>query len=291
MVGYETRSGFAVEKVQARKTMAVVADQHRQLSFAENLAKAEARKSALVSEGRLDEEFLSKLDEGLGGDNSSDRSGMPPVVALDVSSLSRKIMSFVLRHLHERANAGAIDLRLIYVEGGFQPPPQVSPPYLDLAPIDGLEGWSLYPERPLSVVVGVGYEPDLASAAIEYLDPSGTWVFVAEGRDKRYREAAMAANASLLHVVDAERILDYGPERPHRLFAQLLSLVETLANRSRVVVVTGGPKVFWAIAMLVKLQVGDEVAVWRVSSHDHADVRDTIPAGHFVEFNYVPPRS
>ncbi len=288
MVGYESRSGHAVGKISHRSTLGVAASRNKLLHFEENLRGAEERGSILLDEAqltdRLPEELSTFLEKHV-ADAGEDRT---PRVAVDVSSMSRHVMAAVLANVYALAVKEQIHLSILYCPGSYHEPPPATASALDLSAVEGLEGWSVYPERPLSVIVGLGYEPELASAAIEYLDPSGTWVYVADSREPRFRAAAMEANSSIMHVVDRRRIVDYDPAEPKKLFAEMLLLAETLAKQSRVVIVTGGPKIFGAIAMLIKLRVGDEVAVWRVSMHDYMPIKDTAAEGDIVEFEFIP---
>ena len=43
---------------------------------------------------------------------------------------------------------------------------------------------------------------------------------------------------------------------------------------------------FSAIAILVALELGDEVSLWRASSHDHIEITDTLPTDKLVQFDY-----
>jgi hypothetical protein len=57
-----------------------------------------------------------------------------------------------------------------------------------------------------------------------------------------------------------------------------------------VVIVPGGPKLFSALAIVIKFELGEEVAVWRASTNEFTPVRDVVPAGELIQFEYKRPR-
>lgn len=148
----------------------------------------------------------------------------------------------------------------------------------------------MYPERPLSVVLGLGYEVDQAIGAIEYLDPSGIWAFVPVGADPRFFRDVRQSNSALWPLLDPAHQREYLLNDPYLTFSELRGLVATLALRSRVIIVPGGPKLFSALSILAKLELGEEVSVWRASTHEFNAPRDIAAAGEVIRFDYKRPR-
>ena len=174
-VGYEERSAHVAQRIEARSRIALVFDTHRELSFARNLQAAEARRDKLLNAGEVASVFGHTLEAELEG---LDRKGPESFrVAVDVSSMTRTLMAAILCQVF----CGVIDRRfalsLIYAPAEYREAPQHAQTFVDFGPIPEFKGWTMYPERPLSVILGLGYEADQAIGSIEYLDPSGIWAY------------------------------------------------------------------------------------------------------------------
>jgi len=200
--------------------------------------------------------------------------------------MSRELMAKVLLAMKGLEDDFEFGMEILYAYGKYQPPKKNTSSFLDLSPVMDMEGWSLYPERPLSLIIGLGYEEDLTAASIEYLDPSGAWVFIADGIDKRWKKDLKRSNKAVYRLLGEDNFISYHPHNPETLYIELRTIVETLESRSRVVIMTGGPKIFSAIAMIVKMELGDEIAIWRASSHDFTEIRDTVAEGTVISFQY-----
>lgn len=286
-VGYEARSGFVAQNVETAKRIALVFDKNKTLSFEANRSLAESRDDLLISEGKIEGRLPIAVLKTLEGLRSRTLGSTSPMnVAIDVSSMTRAMMSKVLIGLVPLMEPRRLTLTLFYAPGEYQEPPSPQAPFMDFGPVQGLEGWTCYPDHPISVILGLGYEVDQAIGAVEYLDPSGIWAFIPNGSDLRFRRRLEDANTNLWPIVDPRHRLEYSVTNPFRLYAELRGLAEAVSKRSRVVVVPGGPKIFSALAILVKTEVGDEVSVWRASAHDFAEVRDVNPNGEIVRFDY-----
>ena len=179
-----------------------------------------------------------------------------------------------------------ISLEILYSPGAYQSPPDDPGRFVRFEPVPACEGWTQYPERPLSVVLGLGYEADQAIGTTEDPDPSGMWAFVPNGLDPRFRRDVHHANRALWSILKRSHQLEYRVTNPHRLYTELRGLVDALARRSRVIIVPGGPKLFSALSITIQAEVGGEVSVWRASSHDYKQIRDVAPQGTIVSFSY-----
>ena len=290
-IGYEDRSGYIARSIVAGTRLGLVFPSHHVLSFDANLANARNRGDRtleLSSTGNvLGEVIWRHLSELRARSNNSARL----VVGIDVSSMTRALMSEILREIAYEIEQQNIELCLLYATAAYHEPLADLGPYIDFQPIQGCEGWTQYPERPLSAILGLGYEADQAIGAVEYLDPSGIWAFLPRGDDARYYRDLIRANVNLWPIVEPFHKIDYAIANPSGLYGELRGLVETLAQRSRVVLVPGGPKLFSALAILVHLEIGDEVSVWRASTHGQTQLRDVLAIGTIACFMYPRFRS
>jgi hypothetical protein len=204
--------------------------------------------------------------------------------------MTRRLMASVLRNLYFDCSVSQHSLTIFYAPAKYLPPPPEGLSFIDFSPAPGCEGWTRFPERPLSVVLGLGYEADQGIGAIEYLDPSGIWAFVPVGDDNRFLQDVTRANEALWPLVGRSHKHNYLISQPYILFSELRGLVSSLSRRSRVILVPGGPKLFSALAILTKLELGEEVSVWRASTHEFHEPRDIKASGKIIRFEYRMPR-
>jgi len=246
------------------------------------------RGDALIAEKSIEADLpvavMGMLDRGSGGRD------VPPSILVDVSSMSRRMMAVVL-HFLLVATDQKIAISVNYSVGEYMPPPAEEPSFLDFGPAPHCEGWTTYPERPLSVITGLGYEVDQAVGAMEFLDPSGIWAFIPVGPDIRCYHDLQRSNETLRPLLDRSHRRQYELMQPYQLFAELRGLAAALARRSRVIIVPGGPKLFSALAIIIKFELGEEVAVWRASVNEFTPARDVKPAGGLIKFDYKRPRA
>jgi len=281
IVGYEERSSHIISERKCEESIAIVMSHNQKINFDVNFEAAKKRKSRLSNELNILGDLLAAV-QYLSSKSKDSRVN----VGLDVSSMNRELMAVVITKLYELYINEKIDFKILYAPGLYQSPKGNNSAYLDLKPVTTLEGWSLYPERPLTLIMGLGYEEDHATAATEYFDPSGIWAFIGTSKNEKWENDVLQANHSLGRIMSDENFLLYSINSPGALFSDLRSLGQVLSEKSRVVIVSGGPKIFSAISILVKLEVGDEVAVWQASAHQYTDVRDTVADGEIVEFEY-----
>jgi hypothetical protein len=289
-VGYETRSGCIPTRSNVSERIALVFDTQHVHSFEANLSQAKTRNDHLLSTAEIDRSFIQLLKAELDRRRDSQPSGAHITVAVDVSSMTRRVMAAVLSVLYSQLDIYRFSLSILYATGEYLPPPPEGASFIDFAPAPGCEGWTKFPERPLSVVLGLGYEVDQAIGAIEYLDPSGIWAFMPVGSDRRFFKDLIHSNEALWPLVDRSHQLEYPVKDPYLVFSELRGLVASLSRRSRVVIVPGGPKLFSALSILTKLELGEEISIWRASTHEFNEPRDVRPAGEIVRFDYKKPR-
>lgn len=288
-IGYEERSGFIASKQGAKLRVGFEFQDFQDFSFATNRAAADARSDEVVPisdfQSWLTTEFIQKLD-----DLNVDRE-QSLTVGIDISSLNRVCTGGIISFLSSLDQWPAIDLSILYAPAQFAPPPEEHEPVVDISPLPMFEGWSSEPELPLALVLGLGYEEDIAIGSVEYLDPSGVWAFCPRGRDDRFRAEVEKANSDIWTLVPAERRIDYDVTNPDGTFAALKDLCFGLKGVWRVAIVPGGPKIFSALSMLVQREMGDEVSVWRASRHAAVSRRDVQADQSIVSLNYKVRRN
>lgn len=206
-----------------------------------------------------------------------------PLVAIDVSCMSRPAMAHIIEAICCSTVSQPVRLALAYVIAAYSPPPTWLPPNEDIKPIsDWFAGWPRDAAASTALVVGLGYERDKAEGACEYFDASETWVLVPRSPVVEYDEAVARNNVELLaRSMRRSRAIDYRVSHPCETFGQLASTVANIVPRMNPVLLPFGPKIFFAISLLMAA-VYREVGVWHVTGD--ADLPRTAHAssGHFV---------
>lgn len=147
-------------------------------------------------------------------------------------------------------------------------------------------GWPRDPSLPTECIIGLGYEEGKALGVIEYIEPNSTWLFKPVGKDNRYSKEVDKANEDLYSFFDNTRLIDYRIDKPYSTFRALESLVSSYIDCSRPILIPLGPKLFFAISILVALRQSPFVSVWRVSSGKHAASTDKLASGE-ISFLHV----
>ncbi len=273
-LGYESRAIHCASNLYAKNYIALAFPECEFFSYRKNYDFAVERNHQIY-EFQCGEIYSQLKRDISAGDYTE--------IGVDISSMTREMMSGILNVLI--AAKPDCTIVLYYTLGKYKPPASHDT-FIDFNPIKGMEGWSIHPERPLSVILGLGYETDQAVGIVEYFDPSGTWAFIPNGSDSRYREDITESNKSLWPFVLPKRCVEYNVNQPIQLYSELRGLVEVLSKRSRVIIVPAGPKIFSAIAILVGLEIGNEVSLWRASNNHQSPLADTLPENDITQFRY-----
>lgn len=189
-----------------------------------------------------------------------------PRIAIDISCMSRPTMAAAFQAVLESAEKRPVWMDVLYVVAEFTAPPNVLPPNEDIRPInDWFAGWPTNATASTSLVVGLGYERDKASGAAEYFDASETWVFVPQSAIGAYEAAVVGNNEVLLaRARRRDQVTTYHVECPTETFGLLAGAVSRIAPKMNPVLLPFGPKVFFALSLLVAA-IYREVGVWHVT--------------------------
>lgn len=278
-VGYELRSRYVASQYseQAGKILAFVFSDCHELSFDENLEYSKEIGALPFDELSDLRAVFSKADPELD-------SLIGKRVLVDVSSMSRTVLSVLLSQLLDDDFFIGADIALVYAVAKFSEPASFEYDFLDFAPIPEFSGWTAAPERPLAMVLGLGYEADHAVGAVEVLDPSATFCFFPKGNDKRFADAVRKSNEPLLDHMKPSRIIQYPVSDPLHTFSLLSSIMNSLLEATRIVLVPMGPKIFVVLCLVCQRVYGDEVSVWRASGHSKDSLKDVGAEGSITGF-------
>jgi hypothetical protein len=269
-LGYEERARF-VPSLISKEVVAKVAIgfAHQQIeSFAEN--EAWYRKNGFDIHIVDDEQYPATLQEIM-AKAKRDASGSTVLrVGVDISSVSRFRMAVIIDTLLSDTDSRfSIEAVFLYALAAYIPPTLSLAPNSHVGPIlrSNFAGWWQEPDRPISAIAGLGYEPDKAVGAVEHLQAAEIWTFRPSSEVNEYSDAVSISNESLLSSVPVEHQLVYQVEQPFDCFLTLESLVYGVSQTRNVVLLPFGPKIFALCALLVA-SLHQDVAVWRVSAQE-----------------------
>ena len=280
-LGYETRSTYL-----ARKKL-VDADRRVALAFPEeDYAAYLTNRTFLRSSGYIiipkDGGALRTFLVELMSERKRDRMGSLSIL-IDISSMSRPMLADLVYMLSTLTEADELLVTFIYLPATFVKENAEHAPVVVTQPVTPqYAGWTSTPELPITAVVGLGYERDLALGTIEYLEPTAAWVFIPTGEDRQYDDAVNEANRAIRDMLSQERTLRYDVDAPARVHALLENLTYGLLQNSRPVLVPFGPKIFCLCCLLVARTYSPDVTVWRVSGESHARPGDREASGKII---------
>ncbi len=209
-------------------------------------------------------------------------------VAVDISSLSRMLMAAVVSTcLSCSGELGRIDVTFIYAPAKHTSPSDRQGPITKFgAVLPEFAGLS-EASRGLAAVIGLGYEPDLALATQQGLDPATSWLLTPTGVDRAFDVDVADANSRVISLNDVDQVLVYNVLRPFDLFMKLESVVAGLARTHNVVLVPFGPKILALVSLLVALEHSPDVGVWRVSAGRLGPIRDAKADGRLAAVQVI----
>jgi hypothetical protein len=280
-LGYETRSSHLARcgLINANRKIALAFPEE---DYAAYLSNRDFLKSAqfeiLPKDSRPLPQLLATAIENRPADTERDFS-----ILVDISSMSRPMLADVVFELSMVECAASLAVTFVYLPAEFVKENAEHAPVVVTEPVTSdYAGWTSTPERPITAVVGLGYEHDLALGTIEYLEPTNVWVFVPTGEDRRYDDAVNQANQSLKEMLRDERVMNYNVDTPARVHSILENLIFGLLQSSRPVLVPFGPKIFSLCCLLIARTYAPEITVWRVSGETFAKPGDRKASGKTI---------
>lgn len=129
-----------------------------------------------------------------------------------------------------------------------------------------LPGFFSTPGKPISVIVGLGYEKLIGESVFKSLRNFTKYVFYSNPAiDNRFVEEVVKNNEKILKKLDEEKIFNYPIHDIKETDALLTSLCLELRLNHRVVLISMGPKPFTLSCLLLSARYPD-IHVWNISS-------------------------
>jgi hypothetical protein len=284
-VGYETRASYAPKtlRVEAKLRLACAFSERHELAFDTNLQWFRSNQYEVEECDDSECEVWWRKSLARIASSAQDHACR---VCVDISSFSRRRLAIIVGGLMKMAATKSVEVDFVYSVAKFTAMPPSESPTVSSGPITSdFAGWFNRPDWPTVLVIGLGYEPEKALGAIEYLEPSGVWAFVPHGFDAKYDEAVNRANREFWAFVPQERRQFYRVDKPYDCLLALESLVHSGTGYANPIILPFGPKIFSLCCLVTAIMHRPKVAVWRVSSGQLDEAIDRIPNGTIVGLN------
>lgn len=262
-IGYESRASFAAKELGPRadrKVAAAFKDQ-KVLSYSENLSWYSEH--GFMVEEVDDQRFRMLVNSEV---QRALATGTNIRILVDISSMSRLWIALVVDVMRSVNLPVAMEIDFVYCLARFSPPPERLVANRYAGPVlKSFAGWTLDPDRPPSVITGLGYEQDKALGAVELLQAGDLWAFVPVSAASEYNSVQLTANSILLDSIPDFRRIEYRVERPVDCLTQLEMLADSCSKSATTIILPFGPKIF-ALGSLLVAVIHPQISVWRVSA-------------------------
>jgi hypothetical protein len=283
-IGYEARSRFIASEFQDRFAMAlgVRLGSQEECSFPSNLAWSSEQESVEIVLGQTETEVRDHVRSWLKLVHDK-VSGRRMLVGVDISSFPRVHLAAIVSELCIfGSEVSDVVAHFLYAPAEYSAPSTEPSPVVKFGAVTSDFAGISDTGFGLASVIGLGYEPDLALAAQQVLDPATTWLAVPRGQDPLYDAAVESANRRVIDICYSTEIWHYSVSRPFDAFIKLESIVAGLRQTQNVVLVPFGPKIFAVICLLIGLVHAPDVGVWRVSSGRFGHAVDQHASGEVI---------
>lgn len=162
------------------------------------------------------------------------------------------------------------------------------PPNEVLGPLPGFSSLNS-PDKPSSLLIGLGQQPGRAMGLAEYIDASNVLLFCPlPGVDERYDQDLVVNNKDIINRYADGDYYSYPLVRVRESFKIIESVVVGIRRDSSLVLSSLGPKIFNLYCLLLSAHYRD-VSVWRVSAGAYEKPCDRSSSGPLicVEVDFV----
>jgi len=261
-LGYESRSVTGYEKYKSRSSQNLVLGYQSNREILKYPQNKELFKDATIYEVECKElpatiePIISSLNEKCD----------EPQVLLDITVMTRHRLATLLFCLIQTLKKKS-QITICYNASKYVAPPEDLQPVREVGPlISQLSGNLGNLSSSTSVIFGLGYEQSKALGVYNYLDPDLAYAFIPESQNSQFESDVRMNNSSLIKNFPDKNIYSYNVYKPLDLYIDLKSLILSLKENSRVVIVPLGPKILSAISVIISMELSLDVPVWRVSS-------------------------
>lgn len=280
-LGFESRaiSAYVTAQETIKKLIVLGYDENTSyFSYQSNKKRFEKDSNLIFEVG--DNEILDSLNEALSEENFD----VAKNVLVDITVMSRHRLATILGRLIDTLSSGS-KLTITYTLSTFIDPPNDATPVKKVCEIaEGFEGVLGDLSFPASVIIGLGYEKGKALGISNYLDSWKDYLFVPKSPISEFEKYVRENNTDLIESIPKEQIITYNVCSPYSTYLELKSLVLTLCDFSRPLLIPLGPKILSALCIILNKELNQSIPVWRVSSEYMEAPVDRPSSGHEIKF-------
>lgn len=261
-LGYESRSTFAYEKYKEVSTSNFV------LGYVsnQNVLSYQKNKKLYIKESEIVEVECSQISALLLEKVNIVNELQEAHVLIDITVMTRHRLALVLSFLLKNLKKGT-SITICYIASKYVCPPKGMQPVRKVGPlIEELSGGLGNLSYSTSAILGLGYEQSKALGIYNYLEPDNVYTFIPKSLNVEFEDDVKKNNLSLLNSIPMEHTFQYDVYSPYDIYIDLKSLILSLSETSRVIIVPLGPKILSAISLIIGIELYPEISVWRVSS-------------------------
>ena len=280
-LGFESRSVTAYNTSSGKIKSLIV------LGYDENteyFAYQENKKLFKTKTDRIfeisDKDVITTLLLALQKENLNERKN----ILIDITVMSRHRLATVMSLLIDKLIPDST-ITIAYSLSEFIKSPEGITPVRKVCEIaEGFDGILGDLSLPTSVIIGLGYEQGKALGISNYLDSWRDYLFIPQSAIPEFEKEVRQNNNDLIESIASERVLDYNVNSPYSTYLDLKSLVLSLSDTSRPLLMPLGPKILAALCVVLSKDLGSSVPVWRVSSEYTEEPVDRPPSGNDIGF-------
>jgi hypothetical protein len=263
-------------KISSSKKLAIICDSRKELAYTENDDFFELNGFEKIHP----HDFFESIK------NFTSSHPLNTIrIALDISCMPRQFMAEVVLHILSLQDFVKFEINFCYSLANFTPPLTAVVPNEAIEPVhSSFSGWPSKQSLPTSLITGLGYEPEKAEGASEYLDPSEQWGFIPISPVEEFLPELEKNNSSLIMRLSGEnRVIKYEIDQPSRTFGQLEIVISDLLTRSNPILLPFGPKIFFVLCLIQSFR-HPEIGVWHVTGETHEAPVDRCASGVEIGF-------
>jgi len=202
-------------------------------------------------------------------------------IRVDISSMTRTRLAHTIEVLNSATLKKPVLVDFAYSLAQYSAPPQFKAKNTHVGPVTpAYSGWWTEPDKPLTAIIGLGYEENKALGALEHIQAADAWIFVPQSSIAAYSQTLQRANKDLLEMVNGAQVLNYPVEDPFLTLSRMESLCAALLSQKNIAILPFGPKIFALVALLIARLHFPQIAVWRVSGSE--EIVDRLPSEEFI---------
>jgi hypothetical protein len=274
-LGFETRSTHLAAHLGARHNVGLKLPYINLHHYKKNVRFAETRKHLIIND---------PLNYSISGLLKQSRDREAVKVAFDVSSINRAIMFDYLLQFAKHLRSGD-ELTVLYSPAAYSAPDWKFPQLERFGPIsDYFTSFNTDPSLPLSLMLGLGFEPGVSMGIISQLEPRLTYCLWGSGADVRFDRTVKKANFDFRFPGFPTRAVRYLLNDPRGSFDLMEGITYGLMRDFNVVVVPLGPKIFSVLAGLLAMKHFGKISVWR-AQYSRSSWPDAVPGKLTISAN------